>query len=71
MTFTEKLNEVKNVPDNDCEVFHDGENTVLQFFPDWGVMEEWIFNADTEEAIEGFLYTANMPQPTPPIPIYP
>lgn len=61
MTFTEKLNEVKNVPDNDCEVFHDGENTVLQFFPDWGVMEEWIFN-DAGEAMEAFRHIANTPQ---------
>ena len=61
MTFTEKLNEVKTMPDNDCEVFHDGENTVLQFFPGWGVIEEWIFN-NAGEAVEAFRHIANTPQ---------
>lgn len=71
MILTTKIKEIQNLSDNYYELFEEEDTKVLQFWPDFGVMEEWVFNADTEEAIEGFLYTANMPQPTPPIPIYP
>lgn len=71
MTLATKIKEINNLSDNYYELFEEDNTKVLQFWPDFGVMEEWIFNADTEEAIEGFCYIANMPHPTPPIQIYP
>ena len=59
MTLATKIKEIQNLSDNYYELFKEENTKVLQFWPDFGIMEEWIFDTDTEEAIEGFRYIAN------------
>ena len=61
MTMSEKLKEIAEQYNNEFEMFNAENGTVIQYYPEFGVIEEWIFN-EAGEAVEAFLYVANTPQ---------